>query len=190
MHPTDVKKNLLQTEFDKKQAKVKKVEKMALIMTAGIGAIALLGLVASLPNGAQTNDDYLKVASSLLLASWGYIRHLNMKANAQNLIIFNALNKNNETALSKLEQTKIIENIALSSVITVGGIVFSATPLIFMAGTGMMSTGLASSAGASILIATELFIKNTFQKENKFLKSHLPSGLRIPFEKNSHQREA
>ncbi len=189
MQEMNTKRNLIQAEFDKRQAGAKKAEKMALIMASGIGAIAILGLMASLPNGAQTNDDYLKVASSILLASWGYIKHLNMKANAQNLIIFNSLNKNEKTALSELETIKTVEHIASSSIMAMGGIIFSATPLIFMAGTGMMSTGLASTAGASILVATELFLKRIFKQENRFLKSHLPSGLRIPFEKNSHQRD-
>lgn len=189
MQETNTKRNLIQAEFDKRQAGAKKSEKMALIMMAGIGAIAILGLMASLPNGAQTNDDYLKVASSILLASWGYIKHLNMKANAQNLIIFNSLNKNEKTALSELEKIKVIENISSSSVMAMGGIILSTIPLVFMAGTGQMNPGLASTTGASILIATELFLKRIFKQENRFLKSHLPSDLIIPLEKKPYQRD-
>lgn len=168
---------LVQKEIDEKQQNKKTENLIGILHTAGIGAIAVLGLIGSQPFNIQENsDDALKIASSIALITWGYMRTLNMKLNSENRLIYHVLNKHEETSLSPIENETIIKNVGVAGITFISSCFAILLPVL-AAGSGKMPVGKAAFTGSLILIANEIFLKHMFKKNNQILKNNLPQGV-------------
>ena len=185
---TQEKKNLIQEEIDFEAKFARPALAVAQTITSLLGGIICLGMLCSIDDVMHNQDDRLKALSAVLWIGWSLIRIKNQKISAQNKMIYNALQANEETQLEPKKEYEIIKNKGTTGIIC-GTVNLSIFAPIIAHGMGYMSAGVAGAACAGIYLSTEIYARNHFKRNNKILKQELPSDILLPDLRLKKERE-
>jgi len=168
----------LQEEIKRQEVLLKKIKIPQRLLVAGISAIALLGFIGQQNQNLSEKETLLGTASLAALICWSLMRASNMRLNTENHMIYNSLNKFDETKLDFAQKLQITKNIGVAG-LTFAGAMFTSFIPIISAGMGKMNSSVAAMAGSLILISNEVFLKYMFKKNSQILKHALPQGIKL-----------